>query len=72
MHETEKSKPDWPPLKGFLRLPKVLDLYPVSEAAWWAGVKEGRYPKPVKLSPRCSAWTVESIKQLIDSVTAQN
>lgn len=58
--------PSYLPATGFLRLPQVLALIPISRSAWWAGVKKGRYPAPVKLSPRCSAWTVSSIRELIE------
>lgn len=51
--------------EGFLRLPQVLAIYPVSKSACWAGCKSGRYPKPVKLSPNTSAWKVEDIRALI-------
>ena len=51
--------------EGFLRLPQVLAIYPVSRSAWYAGCKAGRYPKPVKLSPNTSAWKVEDIRALI-------
>lgn len=51
---------------GFLRLPAVLELIPVSKSAWWAGVADGRYPKPVKLSPRTSAWRVQDILDLVE------
>lgn len=27
------------PNMGFLRLPDVLTLYPVSKSTWWAGVR---------------------------------
>ncbi|MBF0480557.1 MAG: AlpA family phage regulatory protein [Desulfovibrionaceae bacterium] len=53
------------PETGFVRLPQVLQVFPVSKSLWWAGVAEGRYPAPVKLSRRCSAWRVEDIRQLI-------
>lgn len=55
------------PETGFLRIRGVLRLYPVSRSAWWAGVKAGRYPKPVKLSPNTTAWRVEAIRALIES-----
>lgn len=57
-----KSLPD----TGFLRLPEVLALFPVSRSAFWAGIKDGRYPQPVKLSARCSAWRVEDVRDLIE------
>jgi prophage regulatory protein len=58
------------PQAGFLRLPEVLKLFPVSKSTWWAGVKSGKYPKPVKLSSHISAWRVEDIHGLIQSFNA--
>jgi len=48
-----------------LRLPQVLELVPVSRATWYAGVKTGRYPAPVKLGPRAVAWLLHDIENLI-------
>jgi predicted DNA-binding transcriptional regulator AlpA len=56
------------PLTGFIRLPGILapnGPIPVSKSTWWAGIKGGRYPKPVKLGPRITAWRVEDIRALI-------
>lgn len=55
------------PETGFLRLPEVLKLFPVSKSTWWAGVKLGKYPKPVKLSRNITAWRVQDILNLIAS-----
>lgn len=55
------------PEVGFVRLPQILQVYPVSKSHWWAGVKEGRYPKPVKLGLKITAWRVEDIRALIAS-----
>lgn len=62
---------DFPKLleTGFLRLSSILaprGPIPVSKSTWWAGVKEGRYPKPVKLGRRITAWRVEDIRKLIE------
>ena len=54
------------PSTGFVRLPQVLEVYPVSKSTWWAGVKTGIYPAAVKLGPRTTAWPVESIIKLIE------
>ena len=64
------------PEQGYLRLrqiigdqkqvPPLAPIIPVSKSTWWAGVKSGRFPKPVKLGPRISAWRVEDIRALID------
>lgn len=56
------------PSNGYLRLPEVLALYPVSKSTWWAGIKKGRFPAGVKLSERTTAWRVEDIRKLIESV----
>jgi predicted DNA-binding transcriptional regulator AlpA len=56
------------PPTGFVRLPGILapnGPIPVSKSTWWAGIKDGRYPKPVKLGPRITAWRVEDIRALI-------
>lgn len=54
------------PEAGFLRLSQVLRFYPVSRATWYNGVRDGKYPKPVKLAERISAWRVSDIKRLIE------
>lgn len=55
------------PETGFVRLSQIIpSIIPVSKSTWWAGVKSGRYPKPVKLSPRCTAWRIEDIRDFID------
>ncbi len=46
--------------------PPIPPIIPVSKSTWWAGVKSGLYPKPVKLGPRITAWRVEDIRKLID------
>jgi|TARA_B110000238_G_C16065174_1_gene412380 prophage regulatory protein len=48
------------------RLPDVLARYPVGKSTWWAGVKSGIFPSPVKLAGgRCCAWRSEEIDKLI-------
>ncbi len=62
------------PETGFLRLPQIIGnpeknippIVPVSRSTWWAGVKSGRYPAPVKLGPRVTAWRVEDIRALVE------
>ncbi len=61
------------PQFGLLRLWQILGnrrkgippIIPVSKSTWWAGVKSGKYPKPVKLSARCTCWRVEDIRELL-------
>lgn len=64
------------PATGFVRLPQIIGnpkanppippVIPVSRTLWWEGVKSGRFPKPVKLSARVTAWRVEDIRALIE------
>ncbi|MBW7835507.1 MAG: AlpA family phage regulatory protein [Sphingomonadales bacterium] len=56
------------PETGFVRLPTVLAHIPVSKSLWWEGVRTGRFPKPVKLAPRVTAWRVEEVRCLIRSL----
>ena len=56
---------------GFVRLPPVLQLIPISKSAWWDGCKSGRFPKPVKLGPRTTAWKAEDIAELIEQIGRQ-
>ena len=55
-------------LEGFLRLPEVLAIIPVSKTAWWEGIKQGRYPRGVKLAARTTAWPVAEIRKLIEEL----
>jgi prophage regulatory protein len=53
--------------EGFLRLRDILAPHgplPISKSTWWAGVKSGRYPQPVKLGPRITAWRLADIMML--------
>ncbi|MBF0371599.1 MAG: AlpA family phage regulatory protein [Magnetococcales bacterium] len=66
---------------GFLRLSQIIGdpnavppipaIVPVSKSTWWNGVKTGRFPKPVKLGPRTTAWPVGPIKQLIADLSGE-
>ena len=53
------------PDTGFLRLPQVLALIPISRSAWWAGIREGRFPKGIKLGSKTTVWRAEDIRTLI-------
>ena len=60
------------PETGFLRLSQIVpNLIPVGKSTWWYGVKTGRFPKPVKLGPRTTAWRVEDIRALIDRAASE-
>ena len=52
--------------KGFLRLNQVLELLPIGKSTFWAGIKTGRFARPVKLGVRTSAWRREDIIALLE------
>lgn len=41
-------------------------IIPVSKTTWYAGIKAGRYPAPVKLGPVTSAWRESDILALVE------
>lgn len=53
--------------RGFMRLPAILKLIPVGRSTWWAGVKDGRFPKGVKIGKNTTAWRCEDIMKLVES-----
>ena len=59
------------PASGFLRLPQILAIFPISKSAWWDGCRTGRYPKPVKLGPRTTVWRAEDIAALVQRIGSQ-
>lgn len=64
------------PDSGYLRLkqivgdananPPIPPIIPVGKSTWWAGIKSGRFPEPVKLGPRTTVWRVDDIRHLIE------
>ena len=64
------------PETGFARLRQILGdpkanppippVIPISKSAWWQGIKDGRYPKSLKLSARTTVWRWEDIRALIE------
>lgn len=50
-----------------LRLPQVLARVPVGKSTLWLWVREGRFPKPIKLGPMTTAWHAADVAAWIDS-----
>ncbi|OOZ75428.1 AlpA family transcriptional regulator [Solemya velum gill symbiont] len=65
------------PETGYLRLYQIIGdkkrnipaLIPISRTSWLEGVKSGRFPKPVKLTERTTAWRAEDIHKLIKMIS---
>ena len=66
-------------LEGFLRLSAIIGnkksgekgLIPISKSAWWNGVRSGKFPSPVKLGPRTTAWRAKDIAELLRGLGVQ-
>lgn len=66
------------PETGFLRLRQIIGdrkrgvpgLIPIGPTNWWAGVKSGKYPKPLKLGPKTTVWRISDIRALIEKAGA--
>ena len=50
-----------------LRIKQIIpDILPISKATFWAGVKTGHFPAPMKLGPRTTVWRESDIKKLVN------
>ncbi len=64
------------PEEGFLRLRQIIGdkttppIIPISRSNFLAGCKEGRFPKPIHLGKRTTAWRVADIRHLIEGKAA--
>ena len=54
------------PETGFVRLPQILSLIPISRSAWWAGIRDGKFPQGIKLGSKTTVWRAEDIRHLIE------
>jgi len=46
--------------------PPIPALIPVGKTAWYAGMKRGVFPKPIKLSSRVAVWRLSDIQAIIN------
>lgn len=53
---------------GFYRLPEVLSIIPTNKSVWYAGIRAGKFPQPVRISKRTVAWRKADIHQLVDDI----
>ena len=52
------------PADRLLRIDEVLALTNIGKSSWWAGVKSGKFPKPIKLGERTTRWRLNDILEL--------
>ena len=48
---------------GYLRIKDLVKRVPVAKSTIWLWVSDGKFPAPVKLSERVTAWPVAAIEQ---------
>lgn len=48
--------------------PPIPPVIPVSKSTWWAGVRSGCFPPPVRVNKGVSAWRWEDINRLLESL----
>lgn len=54
---------------GYYRIHQILELIPICASTWWAGIKSGRFPSPVKLGTRTAYWRKSDIHILLSKIS---
>lgn len=53
---------------GYIRQSQLIPHFlPFSPATLWRKVKNGSFPKPVKLSDRITAWRTEDVQEWLEA-----
>lgn len=71
MQTTPSTTSPATPAEKLLILPNVLGRVTMSRSGWLQGVKDGRYPAPVRLSPRRVAWRESDITAFINGLATK-
>ena len=56
------------PSEGFVRLPQVLLMFPISRTNLWRMVKCGSFPQPKKIGPRTTVWDIRELREYMGRV----
>ncbi len=48
----------------FLKIGECRKIIPVAHSTWWAGIKDGRFPKPVKIGGN-TFWRYSDIMKVV-------
>ena len=55
-------------MMGFYRLPKMCELLGLSKTTVWElSRRDPCFPKPIKLTSQCTAWSVAEVQEWIES-----
>ena len=55
-----------------IRLPRVMELTGLAKSTVWLWTKNGKLPKPLKLSARVTVWKLSEIQNYIQSISYEN
>lgn len=47
----------------YVRISQLTDIVPMSKATIWRKLKDGTFPKPIKLGDRITAWRLDDIEE---------
>jgi predicted DNA-binding transcriptional regulator AlpA len=53
------------PATGFVRMADLVNFVPVDPATIWRWIKEKKFPAPVSLGNRTTAWRCEDVRKWI-------
>jgi prophage regulatory protein len=57
-------------LTKFHRLPQVIAHLDVSKSSIWSWVRQGKFPRPIKLSENITAWRASEVEEWAQSKIA--
>ena len=52
-----------------MRLPQVLQIFPIGKSSWWNWIASGKAPKGIKLGAKTTAWRSSDIQKLLDNLS---
>ena len=53
-----------------LKLPEVLEIVGMKKTKWYDGVKDGKYPKPIRRGAKDSVWPLSAIQKIVSDTIA--
>jgi prophage regulatory protein len=64
MQQTKFSPDD-----RLIRISQVVDILGISRSTFYAGIKRGIFPAPLKISSRTSVWPHSQIRAVAENLT---
>ena len=70
MNDNNPVQPTLLRLKHIIGDKTHVPIIPLSRSGWWQGVKDGRYPSPIKIGANTTVWRSDDIQKLVDDMCA--